>query len=141
MKNLFVVGFLFSPCRDYVALIRKNKPAWQHGMLNGIGGKVEEGETPHGAMVREFAEEAGRWHSEWDCFCNMRIPQADTRIFFFRAFLRNEEDIKTVSSRTDEIVGWYFKPDWKPSLNLIPNLRWLIPMALSGERANVEEML
>ncbi len=55
----YVAGFYFSECGERVALIRKLKPEWQRGWLNGIGGKVEPGESPLSAMVREFEEEAG----------------------------------------------------------------------------------
>lgn len=55
----YVAGFLFSENLLSVALIRKEKPAWQKGCLNAIGGKIEENETPFEAMKREFTEEAG----------------------------------------------------------------------------------
>ena len=55
----YVCGFLFSPDRSRVLLIRKRRPAWQAGRLNGVGGKVEAGEALYHAMRREFREEAG----------------------------------------------------------------------------------
>lgn len=137
MKN-YVCGFLFAPCRDYVALIRKNKPDWQRGKLNGIGGSVEDGETPDQAMVREFMEEAGPIIKTWECFCIVEYPALDCRVFFYKAFLTDEAEAKTVTSKTPEPVGWYFNPHWGQSwLNLIPNLRWLIPMALTDDKCNV----
>lgn len=33
-----VLGFMFSPDCQSVALIEKNSPSWQKGSLNGIGG-------------------------------------------------------------------------------------------------------
>lgn len=42
-----------------VALVEKNRPEWQKGRMNGIGGHIEEGEAPWDAMVREFWEETG----------------------------------------------------------------------------------
>src|SRR5436190_15473444 len=55
----YVAGFLFTNDGRAVVLVRKNKPAWQKGRLNGVGGKVEGDETPAAAMQREFREEAG----------------------------------------------------------------------------------
>lgn len=55
----YVLGFAFDNGQNHVLLIHKNRPAWQARKLNGIGGKVEEGETPDQAMVREFQEETG----------------------------------------------------------------------------------
>ena len=48
MKQIkeYVAGFLFSRDGSLLALILKNKPDWQKGKLNAIGGKIEDGETP-----------------------------------------------------------------------------------------------
>lgn len=53
----YVVGFVRD--QNSVLLVRKIKPDWQAGMLNGIGGKIEPGESAADAMVREFDEEVG----------------------------------------------------------------------------------
>lgn len=54
----YVVILLFNEQHDRVLLIRKNRPQWQAGKLNGLGGKVEPSETPHHAATRELKEEA-----------------------------------------------------------------------------------
>jgi len=63
----YVCGFAFSEGGKFVYLIEKNRPAWQVGCLNGIGGGVDEGEEPIQAIVREFEEEAGvpTQQSDW----------------------------------------------------------------------------
>lgn len=55
----YTVTFLFEPKLDSVWLIEKQKPEWQKGCLNGIGGKIEDGETPMECAIRELKEEAG----------------------------------------------------------------------------------
>lgn len=65
---------MFDPRFHRVALIRKAKPEWQKGKLNGIGGKIEEGEGPFAAMVREFREETGVDHRDWGTFAEMTGP-------------------------------------------------------------------
>lgn len=55
----YVVTFLFKPNLKIIWMILKNKPKWQKGSLNGIGGKVEEMEDFDEAAVRELKEEAG----------------------------------------------------------------------------------
>ena len=54
----YVLGFCFSRDHSKVVLIAKNRPKWQAGRLNGIGGHVEDGEIPIVAMAREFREES-----------------------------------------------------------------------------------
>jgi len=50
-----VVGFCFTLNQQLVVLILKNKPEWQRGKLNGVGGKIkiDTDESPLDAMVRE----------------------------------------------------------------------------------------
>lgn len=56
-KKEYVLAVAFSVDRRKILLIRKLTPEWQRGLLNGPGGKIEEGETPIQAMTREFKEE------------------------------------------------------------------------------------
>lgn len=66
----YSVGFCFAYGKSHVVLIRKNKPDWQRGKLNGVGGHVEKGEKPIECMVREFHEETGvkTYERDWKQF-------------------------------------------------------------------------
>jgi 8-oxo-dGTP diphosphatase len=55
----YALGFAFNYDRTHVLLVWKNRPRWQNGLLNGIGGKIEANEFPFAAMKREFYEETG----------------------------------------------------------------------------------
>ncbi|MGF1470980.1 MAG: NUDIX hydrolase [Rubrobacteraceae bacterium] len=119
----YVAGFCFSDCGEKVALIRKLNPEWQRGCLNGIGGKVEPDESLYGAMVREFEEETGARVEGWRLFCTATTEE--DRLHFFTArgdltTLRSVEAEEVVTVDVGEI----------PALDTIPNLRWLIPLAL-----------
>ncbi|MBN2239449.1 MAG: NUDIX domain-containing protein [Dehalococcoidales bacterium] len=118
----YVVGFLFDG-KGHVALIRKLRPEWQKGRLNGIGGHIEEGETPQEAMVREFKEEAGV-ELEWEQFALMRGRGYRLHLFSARD---SSAEPKTL---TDEVVGWY-EVDNLPE-DILANLTWVIPMADYG---------
>lgn len=117
----FVVGFLFDD-EGKVALIRKEKPAWQKGHLNGIGGKIEPGEEPLKAMRREFLEETGAGVLEWRLFRILRLNTGGS-IYFYVA--HGKRDIQTT---TEEKVGWYNVANLN-KLKTIANLRRYIPEA------------
>lgn len=121
----YVCGFAFDAGAQRVALIQKKRPAWQAGKWNGIGGHVEPGETLHAAMVREFREEAGMDVDEWQEFLMLRSARHGWVVHFFRAFQVNLYHLQSV---TDERVGWAHVDDVF-NLDVIPNLRWLIPLA------------
>ena len=121
----YVVGLPFCSRGQLLMLIRKNRPAWQVGMLNGIGGKVERGEAPLAAMMREAEEEAGIVWGGWQDVCHLR---GDTWCVDFYAQFDDRNIL--LQSRTDEKlypVAW-FSSLAEPSL--IPNLRVIIPLAL-----------
>jgi 8-oxo-dGTP diphosphatase len=121
--NRYVTGFLFSPDGSKVCLIKKNRPSWQKGRLNGIGGHIEAGETPQDAMTREFMEEAGVTIN-WRQFLVVTGKQYELYVFTARTDGTNHMKVHTA---TDEIVGWY-SIDSLPD-NILPNLKWIIPMA------------
>jgi 8-oxo-dGTP pyrophosphatase MutT (NUDIX family) len=50
MKNCSL-GFIFDTTLEHVLLVHKNSPAWQAGLINGPGGKIEPGETALDCMV------------------------------------------------------------------------------------------
>lgn len=120
----YVVGFMFNPAENAVLLIRKTHPDWQKGKLNGIGGRIEEGESAIEAMRREFLEETGIDHADWRQFCVLGDAR-QWQIHFFSAVGL----IAKAVACTDE------KPEIHSAIaipfEVIPNLRWLIPMALS----------
>ena len=56
-KN-YVVILLFSKDTEKLLLVKRNKKPYPN-MWNGIGGKIEVGETPIEAAIRECKEETG----------------------------------------------------------------------------------
>lgn len=45
----YTIGFI--TCGEKVLLMQKNRPAWQKGKFNGIGGKINKGESPLNCIV------------------------------------------------------------------------------------------
>lgn len=120
----YVLGFLFSDNGTSVVLVRKNKPEWQAGLLNGIGGMVEAGETPHAAMIREFEEEAGVVTRAWIPFCKLSGDWFS--VDCFKAF-DSEVFIKTHTKTLEVIETHPCNLLW--GQDCVSNLHWLIGMA------------
>lgn len=121
----YVVGFLFSPKMDQVVLINKTHPEWQKGFLNGVGGKIENGEDSYMAMKREFEEEAGLTINDWNHFCSIYGKEWKCNFLYSTSYYY----INGTKSMTDEklqivnVNNLFNEP-------VIENLRWLIPMCL-----------
>lgn len=112
-----------------ILLVRKDKPEWQKGRLNLVGGKIEPGESPLDAAVRELKEESGlepvgqpillgAIYGTWGVVRCIRIPVMDTTI------CQGEGE-------TEEV----FWTDWhsiKDDPLLIPNLRVIIPLMMAN---------
>ena len=130
----YVCGFLF--CRSQVLLLRKRKPDWQAGLLNGVGGKRNPGEWASAAMAREWMEESHGCVVPliWERFCVEWQPGA--KVDYFRATC---DEWPAVPSCND--VGERFEShgvdDVSGSLLVVGNLRWLIPLARDWRRLNV----
>lgn len=122
----YVCGFLFHPSLDTVALILKNKPAWQKGKFNGIGGKIEPGETPKEAMEREFKEEAGVVidKSLWFPLC--QVGDDTYTVDFLYAVSGAISEVKTMEEEKVITMAINDMHNWK----LIDNLHWLIPLCI-----------
>lgn len=121
----YVLGFMFSEDLDKLALIRKARPGWMAGRLNGIGGKVEPGENTLEAMRREFGEETGcqAW-VPWSSFGEMRGD--GWRVAMFTA----TGDLTALRSATDEEVEIKRVCYLDRNEECLDNLCVLIPAAL-----------
>lgn len=126
----YVAGFMFNEAMSKVALIRKNKPAWQAGKLNGIGGKVEPGETSSEAMRREFVEEAGGTDSTWNHFCSMFGQNNNGEVFSVQFFFTIGH-LDKLTTLTDEMVEVLQVCDVvSGKYNTIGNISWLVALAV-----------
>lgn len=140
-ETKYVLGFYFNPEGTNVVLIEKLKPAWQKGKINGVGGKLEGNELPtvnrvlldtyHTAMAREFKEETGieTKPEDWECFCTYRGK--DWYMHIFRAF-GDVTQAKTMEAEKILVADVNFLP-----LNVVNNLKFLIPMALQEDICQV----
>lgn len=136
----YVLGFLFSKSfpsgtDNYVALISKIKPEWQYGLLNGIGGKIEENELPENAMRREFREETGLEIDDWKKFCKFTDEKGYIVHAYCSDIVSTQLGLCKLQPLTEEVPNWY-AVDKLDQLPVIPNLHWLIAMAIWESKNN-----
>lgn len=114
--------------RNHILLVLKDKPLWMSGLLNLPGGKVEEGEDPTAAAIRELYEEAGLTSLYMTKMGE--IHDGNNIIHCFKAVVKSM-DLAPQESETQEIT-WQFMGDAMSDNRLIPNLRVIVPLIESG---------
>jgi len=127
MKH-YVAGFMFDPTKEKILLIEKQKPDWQLGKLNAVGGKIEHNESPVGAMVREFKEETGiiTQETDWTEFCVLTNIKQDGHVYFFKS-IGNIYDAKKMEDEQPVVCNVCCLHNY----NVMYNLHWLIALALT----------
>ena len=121
----YAVGFMFSPDLSKVVLIRKRRPEWQAGRLNGPGGKLRDGEAPLAGMQREFHEETGVKWEHWQPGCRLDCPGATVWCFWARS--PAYADARTTTDEEVEVHGVANFCE----MESITNAQWVVPMLLS----------
>ena len=116
---------------DEVLLIRK-KRGLGAGLVNGPGGRVDPGETPRQAAVREVQEELGitpaapRWLGEH------RFQFRDGYSLYVHVYV--SEDFVGEPKETDEAVPLWVQRDAMPYDEMWADDRHWLPLMLAGQR-------
>ena len=121
----YVVGFAFSKDTDHILLVRKLRPKWQKGSLNGIGGKIEDKESPMKAMERECMEETGLYFI-WEHRGVMSGINGDGKPFECHIFYTFNDAIWNFEQKEDEPLNIY-RVEYLHKEKIINNLHFLIP--------------
>lgn len=130
MKQKYVVGFMFDEKSFGVLLIEKQKPQWQAGKLNGVGGKIEKGENSFQAMRREFKEETGVDQFYWQNVITM--SGEDWEVVVYTCKSNSIHEAKTMEK--EKVM--YIPLEDLTKYDVISNLDWLIPMCLDADKIN-----
>lgn len=126
----YVVGFAFEDTYNKVILIEKNRPDWQKGKYNGVGGHIEEGETPIEAMVREFKEETGLDTSgefSWKKFAVLEGSKFRVHVFSASLLLSVFHSAQSITDEKISKCHIQALPE-----KMISNLKWLVPMGINA---------
>ena len=107
-------------------LIRKNRPEFQKGRLNIIGGHIESGEYPKDAVIREVFEESGLVVDPENIrlFCTLRDYAQMGYVYFYITYM----DFTKAETTTDEDLEIVKVGDLPESA--LDNLEWLIPLGM-----------
>ncbi len=133
----YATMFCFNEALSKMVGIVKARPEWMKGMMNAPGGHVEPGEEPLAAALREFKEETGvDLDIDFDNtnvthFAKLYYPEA-----ILDCFCATHPDIgHSIETTTDEVVSmvdvYLFQ---NIGFKTIPNMRWLVPMAIRAVR-------
>ena len=125
-------GLIFNPDKTEVLLIRKNRPSWQFGVFNGIGGKVEGEETALQCMIRESKEETTIIDENWREIAHLCGNDLSWCVTFFAIY---NQDFKKINPLTDELlypimIKDIFNRQSYFYNSIIKNLRVIISLAL-----------
>lgn len=118
------LAFVFNETLDQVLLIEKQKPPQHAGLLNGLGGKVENGETHLECVTREIAEEAGLRIEPEKWLPVGQMNWSNWEVSIWTSVIGSKAPITFPESG----VNWY--PVENLPKNIITNLSWLIPLAV-----------
>lgn len=135
MRKRYVLGFLFEDDLSSVVLIQKEKPAWQAGRRNGVGGKIKPDESEADAMSREFLEETGVKlpNHDWHQFCEM----AGKGFVVYCFTCGNSTALSQCRTMTEEKI-WITNSITFDGAPVVENVEWLVPLAKAWFRAPFE---
>ncbi len=135
----YSVGFMFDDRMERVLLIQKQSgPACVLNKWNGLGGHIEDGESPKDCMVREFHEECGVMTDpgEWLKFTELRVSDAVVHCFW----ATNSQAISDARKTTREAINDYScLPEewWRLAFNyLAPHVDWWVPFLCDQKSKN-----
>lgn len=127
----YCLGFVFDSTTKRIVLVEKTS-GWQTGLLNGVGGKIEQGEEPIDAMRRECKEELGV-DIAWKQFGSIHGDK--WVMWLFRGINSDNLMYNGVTDAYEKIVEVEILNIGYS--NTIPNLRYLVPLALDDGIENV----
>lgn len=121
--------------KDNQILLAMKKRGFGEGKYNGVGGKIEEGETPEEAMIREVQEEILVKPTKYEKVGFMEFDEfyKDNKIrLAFHLYLVHEWDGEPTES--DEMKPEWFDIDKIPYDKMFPDDKYWLPLILEGKK-------
>lgn len=105
--------------------IEKNRPDWQVGKINLVGGKVEPGESFKDAAFRELYEESGIIAKKMIEYGSMIGDFGEIKVFLAKHITSPHDFPKTIDG---EVVFFDYWEKIKENPKLLPNLKIIVPL-------------
>ncbi len=141
-NNEYKYTLVFLKCQDIILLLNTVKGMWM-GMWNGVGGKIEQGETPKQGALRETEEETGIKLDDLDFKTIVTWEVIDESEFGgMYIFTKELDDINIIntpcySPANEGILDWK-KIDWifsPKNRGVIMNIKTFLYDIINGETA------
>jgi len=123
--------------KDNEILLAKKKRGFGEGKYNGVGGKLEEGETPEEAMIRETEEEIMITPTKYE---KMGVIEFLEYVKGERANVKFHLYVATewigVPKESEEMIPNWFSLDNLPYNEMFPDDTYWLPYILEGKKIN-----
>lgn len=121
--------------KDEEILLARKKRGFGEGKYNGVGGKLEKGETPLEAMIRETKEEIGVIPTEYSKVGKVSFDEfyKDKKVkLVFHLYIATKWE--GIPKETEEMI-----PEWFNVANILydkmfPDDRYWLPLILEGQK-------
>lgn len=128
----YVLAFIFSHDLKEVLLVNKQRPDWQKGKWNGLGGHIEKDEFPFQAVKREISEEIyGASFALDDITHAVTFVCPGGTVWVYKMLAGRFDNLTEIRSRTDEPVKAFYVKSISGWANMLDSMKWLIPLILS----------
>ena len=121
--------------RNDEILLALKKRGFGEGKYNGVGGKLEEGETPEMAMLRETQEEILITPTKYEKVAIMdflEYVKGEKEKLRFHLYIATEWDGEPQES--DEMIPKWFNIKDIPYNQMFPDDKYWLPMILEGKK-------
>ncbi len=121
--------------KDNQILLAMKKRGFGEGLYNGVGGKLEEGETPDMAMLRETKEEIDIVPTKYEKVAIMEFNEyvkGEKANLIFHLYIATEWDKEP--SETEEMKPKWFDIDKIPYNQMFPDDKYWMPFILEGRK-------
>ncbi len=121
--------------KDNEVLLAMKKRGFGAGKWNGVGGKIEAGETIEAALVRECQEEINVTPKNWQKVAELDFVQdAETDPWHMYVYAYITEEWTGEPSESEEMKPTWYSLDYIPYGDMWDDDEHWLPLVLAGDR-------